>query len=83
MPWTPDSWKEKQVNQDVVYPSQEEVNKVLEKIQTLPPLVSHQEVDQLRELLKQVANRERFLVQGGDCAELFSYCQPVFGFDTR
>src|SRR3954466_1601441 len=37
----------------------------------MPPLVVASEVDQLRERLAAVARGEAFLLQGGDCAEMF------------
>ncbi|KAI8818605.1 DAHP synthetase [Fimicolochytrium jonesii] len=72
--WSPESWKAKKVLQDVAYDSPEEVEKVLAKLSHLPPLVSSQEVDKLRQQLAEVAENKRFLLQGGDCAELFDYC---------
>ncbi len=45
----------------------------------LPPLVTPQEVDSLREQLAEVAAGRRFLLQGGDCAERFMDCaaEPI------
>ncbi|CAO3646008.1 unnamed protein product [Cunninghamella blakesleeana] len=63
--WSPYSWKSKPIVQDVVYDDQNHVDKVISKLKTLPPLVSTKEV---------VALGESFLLQGGDCAELFDYC---------
>eukprot|EP00658_Telonema_sp_P-2_P009818 TRINITY_DN13658_c0_g2_i1.p1 TRINITY_DN13658_c0_g2~~TRINITY_DN13658_c0_g2_i1.p1 ORF type:complete len:415 (+),score=100.68 TRINITY_DN13658_c0_g2_i1:288-1532(+) len=42
----------------------------------MPPLVHENEVLRLKELLKDVALGRRFILQGGDCAERFSDCQP-------
>ncbi|KAJ3322778.1 hypothetical protein HDV06_002639 [Boothiomyces sp. JEL0866] len=77
--WTPTSYKNYYVKQDVVYEDQEKVNKVLDKLSNLPPLVSPGEIDKLRKYLAEVAENKRFLIQGGDCAELFDYCstQPI------
>ncbi|KAI8098729.1 DAHP synthetase [Halteromyces radiatus] len=72
--WTPYSWKSKPIVQDVVYQDQKNVDRVIGKLRTLPPLVSTKEIDDLREQLRQVALGESFLLQGGDCAELFDYC---------
>ncbi|KAI8343964.1 DAHP synthetase [Chlamydoabsidia padenii] len=72
--WTPLSWKTKPIVQDVTYEDQEHMDRVIGKLRTLPPLVSSKEIDNLREQLRQVALGESFLLQGGDCAELFEYC---------
>lgn len=72
--WTPTSWKSFPISQQPTYPSPSSHAKVLSKLATLPPLVSTQEIDTLRLQLAHAANHERFLLQGGDCAELFSYC---------
>jgi 3-deoxy-7-phosphoheptulonate synthase len=72
--WTPDSYKSFDIEQDVVYESQETTDAVLNKLKKLPPLVTSGEVDVLRKHLAEVALGKRFLLQGGDCAELFEYC---------
>ncbi|KAJ3216495.1 hypothetical protein HDU67_009362 [Dinochytrium kinnereticum] len=72
--WSPDSWKTKKIVQDVTYDDQEHLERVLKKINHLPPLVSEAEIQSLRAQLAEVAEGKRFLLQGGDCAELFEYC---------
>lgn len=77
--WLPESWKEKPGKQLVNYPEslQASHDDVMNKLHSLPPLVSHVEIDQLRAQLAEVATGGRFLLQGGDCAELFEYCSQV------
>ena len=48
---------------------------VIAKLSKLPPLVQAGEVDELRALLASSARGERFLIQGGDCAERFIDCE--------
>ncbi|KAI8850028.1 hypothetical protein BC829DRAFT_427453 [Chytridium lagenaria] len=79
--WSPDSWKEKKIVQDVQYDDGEQFEKVKTKAH-LPPLVSIQEVQSLRKQLAEVAENKRFLLQGGDCAELFEYCSQS-GIENR
>lgn len=75
--WTASSWRKAPVvKQEVVYDDQAALNKVLDKIGSLPPLVAKQEIDMLRQRLAEVARGERFLLQGGDCAERFEDCTP-------
>ncbi|CAM0135117.1 hypothetical protein VKS41_000303 [Umbelopsis sp. WA50703] len=72
--WSAESWKEKPVLQDVVYEDKTHLNKVLKKLECLPPMVTPTEIEDLRTQLKEAALGKRFLLQGGDCAELFDYC---------
>ncbi|KAJ2782221.1 hypothetical protein GGI15_002971 [Coemansia interrupta] len=75
--WSPDSWKDKPIKQDVVYDDASELETVLSRVTNMPPLVSSPEIDRLREQLKEVAEGRAFLLQGGDCAESFDYCNPL------
>lgn len=75
-PWTPDSWKTKDVSQQVTYPDPAVLAQVQAEIARLPPLVTSWEVEALRERLARAAAGEAFLLQGGDCAESFDDCAP-------
>ncbi|KAK9580039.1 Aromatic/aminoadipate aminotransferase 1 [Aspergillus fumigatus] len=72
--WTPSSWTTKPIKQDVVYDDREGVQAALSKLQKLPPLVTTQEIANLKKSLRNVALGKAFVLQGGDCAELFDYC---------
>ena len=73
--WTPSSWTTKPVKQDAVYPDRKAVEKSLEKLKRLPPIVTPTEIVKLKKSLRDVALGKAFLLQGGDCAELFDYCE--------
>ncbi|KAK3393600.1 DAHP synthetase [Podospora didyma] len=73
--WTPDSWKSKPIKQSPDYPDQAAVAKSLSELRRLPPIVHPREIVRLKEHLRDVARGEAFLLQGGDCAELFDYCE--------
>lgn len=73
--WTPSSWTTKPIKQDVVYDDRQAINKALAKLERLPPLVTPTEIMKLRNSLRDVALGKAFLLQGGDCAELFDYCE--------
>ncbi|MCJ1276332.1 Aromatic/aminoadipate aminotransferase 1 [Puttea exsequens] len=73
--WSPSSWTTKPINQDVIYDDRSAVTKALAKLERLPPLVTPVEIIKLRKSLQDVALGKAFLLQGGDCAELFDYCQ--------
>ena len=73
--WSPSSWRSKHVAQDVIYEHQDGLEKAVKDLEVLPPLVTPTEVIKLRNQLSDVAMGRAFLLQGGDCAELFDYCR--------
>ncbi len=54
------------------WPDRAELDRAVETLRTLPPLVFAGECDELRNQLGQVAAGKAFLLQGGDCAETFA-----------
>ena len=74
--WTPDSWKKFPIVQQPDWP-EKEFSEVTDKISSLPPLVFAGEIRKLREDLSAAERGEKFLLQGGDCAEDFSRCKAV------
>lgn len=73
--WSPSSWRSKPVKQEVVYKDRVAADASIKKLETLPPIVTPLEIVKLRQALRDVALGKAFLLQGGDCAELFSYCE--------
>ena len=73
--WTPSSWSRKPIEQDVEYEDKAGFSKAIQKLERLPPLVTPQEIVKLKYSLREVALGNAFLLQGGDCAELFDYCE--------
>jgi 3-deoxy-7-phosphoheptulonate synthase len=74
--WTPDSWKDRAAHQQVQYPDGAALDKVVDEMQRLPPLVTSWEVESLKDQLGRAARGDAFLLQGGDCAESFDDCRP-------
>jgi len=72
--WSPDSWQSFEVVQQASYPDLPQLESVIKELGSLPPLVSVQEIDDLKQKLASAARGESFVLQGGDCAELFSDC---------
>jgi 3-deoxy-7-phosphoheptulonate synthase len=72
--WSPDSWKSRPAGQQPVYPCEAEVACVVDQISKLPPLVTSWEINALRSQLAEAERGERFLLQGGDCAERYDHC---------
>jgi 3-deoxy-7-phosphoheptulonate synthase len=76
--WNPRSWQSKPALQQVDYPDRAALDRVLEELAALPPLVTSWEIEDLKRQLAEAARGERFLLQGGDCAESFAECRsPV------
>ena len=73
--WTPQSWRSSPAEQQPCYPDPARLQGVLQRLQTLPPLVAPGAVAHLEGLLAEVAQGRRFLLQGGDCAERFDDCR--------
>ena len=73
--WHLTSWRDKQARQLPSYPDEQELQTTLDHISSLPPLVTSWEVKRLKNLLAEAAAGDRFLLQGGDCAESFADCK--------
>jgi 3-deoxy-7-phosphoheptulonate synthase len=72
--WTPDSWRQRPILQQPEYPDAAALERTLEELRRLPPLVTSWEILDLREQLAEAAVGRRFVLQGGDCAERFGDC---------
>ena len=68
------AWRSKPIKQVVTYDDQDAVKAALTKLTSLPPIVTPTEIAKLKSSLRDAALGKAFLLQGGDCAELFSYC---------
>jgi 3-deoxy-7-phosphoheptulonate synthase len=73
--WSPDGWQRLPALQQPQYADSGQLARVLGELARLPPVVVSWEIDQLREELAAAQRGERFLLQGGDCAESFSDCE--------
>jgi 3-deoxy-7-phosphoheptulonate synthase len=70
--WTPESWREKPIQQVPTYPDATILNDVEKTLSGFPPLVFAGEARKLKRALGDVAKGKSFLLQGGDCAESFA-----------
>jgi len=64
------------VRQSPVYSDAQGLDKAITRLGELPPLVTSWEVERLRTQIAEAALGKRFILQGGDCAEVFSDCRP-------
>ncbi|MDO4673836.1 class II 3-deoxy-7-phosphoheptulonate synthase [Campylobacter sp.] len=71
MQWSKHSWKKYPAKQQPIYPDENALNQILNRLEKLPPLVFAGEVRNLKKALAKVSRGEAFLLQGGDCAESF------------
>ena len=74
--WKKNSWRKYPVKHIPEYPDKKELDKVLDKIGTFPPLVFAGETRHLKSQLGDVVDGKAFLLQGGDCAESFAEFNP-------
>lgn len=74
--WNPTSWQEKSALQQASYPDPKALSASLAQLSSLPPLVTSWEILSLKKQIAEAQAGQRFFLQGGDCAELFSECQP-------
>ncbi|GAB4169250.1 MAG: 3-deoxy-7-phosphoheptulonate synthase class II [Wenzhouxiangellaceae bacterium] len=74
--WAPDSWRSRPALQQPVYDDPEALESAMRDLSRLPPLVTSWEILSLREQIAEAEAGRRFLLQGGDCAEVFDECRP-------
>jgi 3-deoxy-7-phosphoheptulonate synthase len=72
--WTPESWQQRTALQQPTYEDPVELGQALAQLSHLPPLVTSWEVLTLKQRLAEAQEGQRFLLQGGDCAESFADC---------
>ena len=67
--WKVNSWRKYPVKHIPSYDDEKELNMVLNKLKSSPPLVFAGETRHLKDQLAEVVDGKAFLLQGGDCAE--------------
>ncbi len=73
--WNPASWQTRPAQQQPSYRDRAALDAAVGQLAKLPPIVVSWEIDNLREQLAAAQRGERFLLQGGDCAESFDDCE--------
>lgn len=74
-PWSPESFRALPNDQAVPYADAEALARAVARLRELPPLVTSWEIERLRERFADAEAGKRFVLQGGDCAEVFSECR--------
>src|ERR1044071_7476229 len=75
VPWHPASWQSKPAQQQPKYSDTAALNNAVAALSKLPPIVVSWEVEALKEQIAAAQRGERFVLQGGDCAESLEDCQ--------
>jgi len=73
--WHPASWRDRPCAQRPPYEDEAQLAAAEEGLRRLPPLVTSWEIERLRELLAEAQAGRRFVLQGGDCAEMLDDCR--------
>jgi 3-deoxy-7-phosphoheptulonate synthase len=74
--WTPDSWRNKPIQQVPEYPDVAKLNAAEETLRNFPPLVFAGEARRLKAQMAKAVEGNAFVLQGGDCAESFAEFRP-------
>ena len=77
MQWHLRSWQNAKQLQQPDYPDHQKLDTILTRLAKLPPLVTPDEVNQLKHQIAEAAAGKRFLLQAGDCAESFANCSAT------
>ncbi len=67
-----DAYKDRVAKQQPSWPDAEALGRVVARLERVPPLVFAGEADVLREHFAAAGRGEAFVLQGGDCAEIFA-----------
>jgi len=70
--WEPASWRRRATAQQPEWPDAAELERVVDELRRMPPLVFAGEARSLRQGLAKVSAGEGFVLHAGDCAESFA-----------
>lgn len=75
--WSPHTWLDRQsaVELQFRYPDEQSLESARTRLAQLPPLVTSWEIEKLREHIALAQQGKRFILQGGDCAEMLDQCR--------
>jgi 3-deoxy-7-phosphoheptulonate synthase len=73
--WHPASWQSRPAQQQPTYGDPVALDAAVAALARLPPIVVSWEVEALKDQIAAAQRGERFVLQGGDCAESLEDCQ--------
>lgn len=75
--WSPTSWKQRPRAQAVAYEDPAALGRAVDRLASLPPLVTSWEIERLKANLADAQQGKRLVIHGGDCAETLDECSPA------
>ncbi len=75
--WNPGSWRDVPFDAPFAYTDPSALQAARTRLAEFPPLVTSWEIERLKAQIAQAQRGERFILQGGDCAETLDECQPA------
>ena len=72
--WNLKSWKKKKALQQPIYKNDIQYNKVLNQLESYPPIIFSGELETLKKQIGEAGSGNRFIAHGGDCVERFIDC---------
>jgi 3-deoxy-7-phosphoheptulonate synthase len=73
--WHPTSWQSRPAQQQPTYANKQALDEAVASLARLPPLVVSWEIEALKDHIAAAQRGERFVLQGGDCAETLEECE--------
>jgi 3-deoxy-7-phosphoheptulonate synthase len=73
--WSPTSWQSRPAAQQATYRDPAALERAVNALGRLPPIVVSWEIEALKREIAAAQRGERFLLQGGDCAESLDDCE--------
>jgi len=73
--WSPTSWQSRPAAQQATYRDPAALERAVASLARLPPIVVSWEVEALKQQIAEAQQGNRFLLQGGDCAESLEDCE--------
>jgi 3-deoxy-7-phosphoheptulonate synthase len=73
--WSPTSWQQFSYQQAATYADINKLDQTVKQLSMLPPLVTSGEIKRLKRAIALAGQGKAFILQGGDCAELFKDCR--------
>lgn len=70
--WYPYSWQQYKNHQDIIYHDQQQLTNVINELTNQQPFITSDSIDELKQQLIQASLGKAFIIQGGDCTEIFN-----------
>ena len=75
--WNPETWRRRPCAQAPPYPDKKALEDAARRLADFPPLVTSWEIERLKSLIADAQEGKRFVLMGGDCAEMVANCRSA------